>query len=152
MANYKTQLEPYMGRYFRQKGEESVHRFLNFDKLRIDTVMLKTDLDVFNFSVYDIKVFLEMWEEVEKRNEVVILVPEKQKIKNPQAPVSTYVPVLDEGTIINLRDVLLGNIKKVQEDPGYANKAKTINNTVQTLINLAVVDLKIKANQKQDLI
>jgi hypothetical protein len=142
MGNYKSKLGSLMGRYFRQKSTEVVFRFLEYTKIRVDMVSLRTDSQVFEFSIYDIHVFLENFEEVEVVNEVVTVVGSKsnsiQKTEDP--------PVLEKSTILQIRDTLMENIRLVKNDAKFIPQAKQISNTAQTLINLAVLDLKIKSN------
>jgi hypothetical protein len=142
MGNYKSKLGSLMGRYFRQKSTEVVFRFLEYTKIRLDMVSLRTDSQVFEFSIYDIHVFLENFEEIEVVNEVVTVVAQKstsvQKTEDP--------PVLEKSTILQIRDTLMENIKLVKSDASFIPQAKQISNTAQTLINLAVLDLKIKSN------
>jgi hypothetical protein len=47
-------------------------------------------------------------------------------------------------TITTLKDILLDNIKKVQNDKEYINQAKTINNSVNTLLNMVSLEMKVK--------
>jgi hypothetical protein len=142
MGNYKSKLGSLMGRYFRQKSTEVVFRFLEYTKIRLDMVSLRTDSQTFEFSIYDIHVFLENFEEIEVVNEVVTVVAQKstsvQKTEDP--------PVLEKSTILQIRDTLMENIKLVKSDASFIPQAKQISNTAQTLINLAVLDLKIKSN------
>lgn len=51
-----------------------------------------------------------------------------------------------QATITSLKDILMDNIKKVQGDKDYINQAKTINNSVNTLITM--VSLQVKINSK----
>lgn len=43
-----------------------------------------------------------------------------------------------------LKDILLDDIQKVREDRGYCQQAKTINNNINTLINLAKFQMAFK--------
>lgn len=47
----------------------------------------------------------------------------------------------------NLKDILMDNIKKVQENKEYINQAKVINNSVNSLMNM--VSLQMKINSKR---
>jgi hypothetical protein len=52
-------------------------------------------------------------------------------------------------TITSLKDILLDNIKKVQENKEYINQAKTINNSVNTLLNMVSLELKVSKEMKK---
>lgn len=49
----------------------------------------------------------------------------------------------------SLKDILMDNIKKCQENPGYIKQATVINNNVNTLINMVSLELKVR-NSKMD--
>lgn len=40
-----------------------------------------------------------------------------------------------------LSEILMANIKKVQEDPGFINQAKEVRDNVRELVNLARVEI-----------
>lgn len=46
--------------------------------------------------------------------------------------------------IMTLRDILLDDIEKIRSDRGYINQAKATNNNINTLINLARLQLQMK--------
>lgn len=52
-------------------------------------------------------------------------------------------------TITSLKDILLDNIKKVQDNKEYINQAKTINNSVNTLLNMVSLELKVSKEMKK---
>jgi hypothetical protein len=97
------------------------------------------------------------------------LVPEEESIKiiTDKAPITIKadelqqfidkcLPVQDENTqaiqivsdsqkqITSLKDILMDNITKVQADKEYINQAKTINNAVNTLLNMVTLEMKVK--------
>lgn len=63
-------------------------------------------------------------------------------------PTTVAVSVVNETqqTITSLKDILLDNIKKVQENKDYIAQANTINNSVNSLLNM--VSLQMKINSK----
>ena len=47
-------------------------------------------------------------------------------------------------TLVSLRDTLIDNINKVKEDPAYIPQAKSISYNIQTIINLAKIELETR--------
>lgn len=48
------------------------------------------------------------------------------------------------GSIGQLKDVLMNNIEKVQNDKSYVSQAKEVNNSIKEIINLAKVDIEYR--------
>ena len=85
---------------------------------------------------------MEKFEEVETRNDVVVVVS-----KSGNLPVEKPVKSSFRGdTISTLKDVLMDNIKKVQQSPDYIPQATTIANTVNSLVNLAKIEMQLNEN------
>lgn len=79
--------------------------------------------------VFDLKIKLLEFKTVD--------LPAVNESKNDQLSVTS-------NTLISLRDTLLSNIEKVKEDPAFIPQAKNISYNVQTIINLAKIELEIK--------
>lgn len=93
----------------------------------------------------------------------VHIVTDKQPITVKEEDVQDFVsrclPVAEESTvavavvaeaqttITSLKDILMDNIKKVQENKDYIGQAKMINNSVNSLLNM--VSLQMKLNSKR---
>lgn len=91
----------------------------------------------------------------------VTIITDKNPITIKEAEIADFVskclPVAEESqalaivtesqqTITTLKDILMDNIKKVQEDKEYIGQAKTINNSVSALLNM--VSLQVKLGRK----
>lgn len=86
---------------------------------------------------------------------VMGLLNEFQEVKGDMVKID---PVANAITAANgmageLKDILMDNIKKVQNDAGYIKQATVINNNVNTLVNLTKLQLshaKMVADSKHD--
>jgi hypothetical protein len=52
-------------------------------------------------------------------------------------------------TLVQLKDILMDNIKKVQEDKEYITQAKEVNNSIKEVVNLAKLDIEYTKLSKE---
>jgi hypothetical protein len=144
MSKFKN-LEAMIGRIWQNKHTQEVYKFLSKSQIG-DEITIATDQDWLKTTAYDLTGFMNDFKEVivTGGNEVMIV-----NNKEKHLPVNTPVKLRSFAgdRVQEISDILFDNIKKVKEDPSYVNQAKSISNTVQTLINLATAELKIKAEQ-----
>lgn len=92
---------------------------------------IKTNLNTFSRKYESMDDFLKYWQPAEVKNEVA-------KILEPDSD-STLVPAhieRDNALADEMIDILRDNIRRVQTDPGYVKQAQTINNNVNSIINV----------------
>lgn len=58
---------------------------------------------------------------------------------------------IPENKFVDLADVIIRNIEKVENDPAYIKQAHAVNQSVTTLINMAKLGLSIQRAKKNDL-
>lgn len=100
------------------------------DKERVYIYTDRKGVDPFNRTYGDLKIFLKEWKPIND------LVPATQEM----APVNN--------TIKQLQEILLENIEKVRTDANYIPQAKSINNNVNSIINLAKIQVMMLKNGK----
>ena len=135
-----------IGKTWREKETDEVYHFLSF-KQKGDIVHIATDKEWLETTYYDLIEYVTKFEEVEIQNNTLTVIKtpdekylEKQKITSEALP---------KDTMIQLRDILLGNIQKTNDDASFVPQAKQISNTVNSLINLAKMELLIKTKENQ---
>ncbi len=129
-----------IGKHWQNKSSrrQNIYHFLSM-KVDGDKIYIATDKDWLETTVFDISVFMEQFEQVE----MGLVVSEKNNPIN--SPVAS--PLAND-TMTNLKETLLDNIKKVKADKSYIPQAKEISNTVNTLINLASLEIKMRGGRR----
>jgi len=61
-----------------------------------------------------------------------------------------HMVVHDKKTMLNLRDIVVDNIKKVQEDKEYVPQAHAINKSINTLIQMAKMEISVFKAMKEE--
>lgn len=109
----------------------------NFIKIvtdKSDHIVLKEDLKSF-FSSVQIKDYIPKFQ---KKNKPKKMETHKNKlISLPQA----NTIITSKGS--DLVNVLMANIQAVQQDPNYINQAKSINDSVKNIIEMAKVEIEM---------
>lgn len=125
------QLESMVGKTF-QYGSK-IHYVIEFtlDDVK-EKFTLKTNMNVFERTFEAAKEFLSYWEET-------------NTIGNSQdSKASALVVMEQENSLVDkLTNMLLDNITKVQADPKYIPQAQTVNNNVNSIINLTKLKLDV---------
>lgn len=91
-----------------------------------------TDKEWFTKHVSELSLFVMDFMEVESEYSVPVV----------QAHAET------SNSLSQIKDILMDNIKKVQDNPSYINQAKSINNNVNTLMNMLKLELQVKKHLK----
>lgn len=90
-----------------------------------EAVSIKTDVKNYIIPLSNLPGFIGECLEVEVESERVSLVPAQKN------------------EVSNMKNILLDNIKKIQEDKAYINQAKAINNNINTLLNMVKLEIQI---------
>ncbi len=108
-------------------------------KIEKDKVTIVTDSEWLSFSLYDLDVFMEKYEEIPYDSTVNgVVVTKGQSLPSLKA--------INTDSLNKLKTILMENIEKVQVDRDYANQAKIVCNSVQGIVNLAKLELDIRKN------
>lgn len=130
-----------MGKSWQHKGTNEIVRFMSYNRDG-DEITVATDGEWLKTTYYDLQVFMNKYtpvpdrEETAKDHTVVIAKKDVQVLPDLKS--------IQMDTITHLKEALLDNIKKVREDPKYIPQAKEINATVNTIVNLARVEIDMK--------
>ncbi len=131
-------LQSMMGKHFKNSNNDEVVKLLSF-KQNGDQILIATDKDWITTSPFDLNLFFKQYQEVEvtEKGEVTII---------PASEQSIIRSVVIKGNVLSeLRDILLDNVKKVQENKDYVPQAKEISNSIGQIINLAKVEIDLRA-------
>jgi hypothetical protein len=89
-------------------------------------VLIFTNDDAIQLKPGELGVFIESCLPVDQKGGLVVFTQE------------------DKGTLGQLKDILMDNIKQTQNNPAYVKQATVINNNVNTLINMLSLELKVR--------
>jgi len=98
-----------------------------------EDIIIVTDKEWVTIPVYDLLVELDKFKLIEE--------PQLPARKNGSDLGLMAAPA---DTLVSLRDTLIDNINKVKEDPAYIPQAKSISYNIQTIINLAKIELETR--------
>lgn len=129
-----SRLKELMGKTMHRNDGE-IYKFVSF-QIEDDKITIATDRDWLETSFYDLLVFLDGFQVVET--------PEVIEEKRTAVALSKKPSVLPSEQLINIRDILLDNIRKVQDDPKYIPQAQSVTNTVNALVNLAKTEMQYR--------
>jgi len=118
--NLQQRLDEMIGRSFLINTRE--HRIVRY-RFNDDSVEIVTDKKTFEFSC----------DEVEK--EIAEFLP----IGNDKVDALELLPKKNE--LVELKATIMENIKKVKRDKAYIPQANSINSSINTLINMAKLDI-----------
>jgi len=130
-----------IGRSWRNKQTGHSYKFLSQTRVK-DIVKVATDTEWFEIPYYDLKLWMDNFEEIPSEN-----TPQENKQVTVYPSGKGHLPSSSLGgneTIIKLRDILLENIDSVKKDAKYIPQAKTISDTVNALVNLAKAELDLR--------
>lgn len=65
-------------------------------------------------------------------------------VTQPESAAALSIVSESRNTINSLKDILMDNIKKVQTNKDYIGQAKMVNNSVNSLLNMVSLELKIR--------
>jgi hypothetical protein len=137
-------LKSLMGKKFKHKdGGEFM--FFTY-KLEKEKVTIVTDSIWLETNIFDIDVFLENYKQVIDVTSTNIT-NNNSNNTSPQLPQNGLMPMMktiNTDIVDKLKTALIDNIEKVQKDEKYVNQAKAICNSVQSLVNLAKLELDIR--------
>ncbi len=121
------------GRTFRYKDDNSVHRILSY-KIDGEEITIVTDQQWFQMNYFEAFEFLTKF------------TPSDPIIKSGTSDIA-LINVEQNKMVSQISGTLMDTLKKVQTDPGYVNQAKQITNTVNSMINLAKLQIKLQEMQ-----
>lgn len=130
--NKLEKLQALIGRKFRRKSDGREIDFLTLKKEKHEkyTIITNDESDWITTSVFDIDVLMEGFTEIIKHE--VALKPKREGVQ---------LQTLDFSNAMELKGILMENIKKVQENKEYIPQATSVQKSVQTIINLAKIEL-----------
>lgn len=135
--NLLPKIKAMMGKTWQRKSKDkNVYKFLAFN-VEKETIKIATDKEWLETNIFDIGVFIEDWEEIE----VALVVAGNQN--------KAIIPLAND-TVTKLKETILANIEKVKTDKTYIPQAKEINNSINTLINLATFEIKMRGGKKNN--
>lgn len=136
-TNKTEKLQAMMGKHFKNKHNDDVVKFLSFKEAG-DQITVATDVDWIITSPFELSIFFAQYQEV--------VVSEKGEVSKPPSTelITIRSEVVPGNTLNDLRNILLDNIKKVQENRDYVPQAKEISNSIGQIINLAKVEIEMK--------
>lgn len=126
MSSDKELIKEFESKKWMYKGKPV--SILSHQKVEDQYVFSLSNGDVVNCFVQNLKSTLD--------ERFMLLPSHKEPSRTP-----IKVGVLSD-TLIQLKDVLMDNITKVQESKEYVKQAKEINNSVKEVINLAKLDIE----------
>lgn len=100
------------------------YKILSF-KVFSEEVTLVTDKGWKTFPITKVNAELEKFLPIEVENTMPVL-----------------LTVFENGNKKSLRDIILDNIKKIQEDPKYIGQAKALNEQIKTMLAMAKLELE----------
>ncbi|HXU28140.1 MAG TPA: hypothetical protein VN698_12995 [Bacteroidia bacterium] len=130
-------LSAMMGKTYQHRTSEEIYKFLSFKETG-ETILVATDKDWLETTIYNVNVFMREYKEVEvKGNDIVAVAntPEKQMVSRSR--------IAPNQTLEKIRDVLLDSMDKVVASRDYVPQAQQISKSAQTLINLAKLEIDI---------
>lgn len=133
-------LEKMMGKFFthHQHGEVKFNAW----KAHGENVIIETSAGTVKTSFYDLTMTLQEYKPLPGEEETI---ETSVAISNRMQPVNSISSSVMPGNVVaDLRDTLLDNIKRVQADSSYIPQAVQISKTVDSLINLARLELDYK--------
>jgi len=100
-----------------------------------ETFLIKTDKNRFTRKIESAASFLPYWKQhIDEADD--------ERMPSP-VPANLMIPDEDNNLISSLTDILVKNIQKVQENPGYIAQAHAVNNGVKTIVELQKVKLSV---------
>lgn len=136
-----------IGKRLRHKGVEHLVQSYSY---RNKTHYLVTDKEWFEFPHEEnLKDFLAICVEVEPDQQMEII--QSPKAATDENGLSR--PNSSSGNVMAyLKGILIEDIERVREDREYVEQAKTVSNNVKRLVDIAKLEIQIKAhNKKNDL-
>jgi hypothetical protein len=100
-------------------------------------INIKTTGEPIDVSLIALPEFIKNCLEVEEENEIQVTSTE------------VIIPEKSKSEIVVLREILMDNINKVRENKEYIEQAKSINNNINTLINMYKLELQISKEKKK---
>ena len=117
--------------YFHQQ-EQTVSGY----EFKDDRCIIITDKQVHDFKAADMKQYIGQFLPIPKED-ITPAVPEN------------YQPVINSSTCTQLRDIIMQNIKMVQQDKSYIPQASMVNRDVKQLIELGKAEILMVRTLKQ---
>lgn len=105
-----TKLKELMGKTIHRNIDGEVYKLLSF-QIDDDKITISTDRDWLETTFYDLQVFLGGY--------TIVETPEVIEEKRTAVAITKKPAVLPQEKLVDIRDILLDNIKRVQEDPNY---------------------------------
>lgn len=106
-------------------------------KFQGSAVNLITDKRTRTFDEHQLETFLrkECMEMEEEYSEIAIST-QSREVTNSSASQQVYIPSFSNSHFAELRQILMGNIEKVQKDKEYLPQAVAVRDNVQSVIDL----------------
>lgn len=127
-----------MGKTHQHKGTNQIYFFQSFNK-NGDEIIVATDKEWLNTTVYDLNVFMNNYLPVKMTEGEVVVIKKPETVGDLPA-----LKTIQADTITMLRDTLMENISKVKADAAYIPQAKEIGNNINAIINLARTEIEMK--------
>lgn len=131
MSKQIEKLESIKGKLFIHKEKEE--RVLNY-KIEVDMICIHTDIDQYKIGFGDLNIFLRNF----------LLVDEHPVVNQNKGLV-----ILDNEGTKSIKEILMNNIKRVQNNPEYIPQAKQINSDVNSIIELAKAEIELLKTQQK---
>jgi hypothetical protein len=128
-----------MGKTVCRKSDNEIYKLLSY-QIDDDRISIATDRDWLETTYYNLQLFMEEF--------IIVETPEVIEDRKPPVALQKKTSVLPTEQLIGIRDILLDNIKKVQEDPSYIKQAQSVTNSVNALVNLAKTEIQYRRNEE----